>query len=118
MNSCYSIGSTSLQKEKLEQALKYYNLALENTQDKEFKAKLTYMISKTYLAIADLSNDKDRWQYYGKSKYSYGIIYETFLEQNGTKYFDNLKKDFGNTKYYKELIQQCGDFKIYQKGKQ
>ena len=76
------------------------------------------MISKAYLALADLTNEKDRWKYYGESKYNYGTIYETFLQKNGAKYFDTLKQDFGDTKYYQELIQQCGDFKIYQKGKQ
>lgn len=111
------IHTPLLQKEKLEQAIKHYNFALENSKDKEFKAKLTYMISKTYLALADLSNEKDRWQYYGESKYNYGTIYETFLQNSGAKYFDTLKQDFGNTKYYQELIQQCGDFRIYQKGK-
>ncbi len=116
--SNYSIGSPLLQKEKLEKAIKHYNIALENSKDKEFQAKLTYMISKAYLALADLSNEKDRWKYYGESKYNYGTIYETFLQKNGAKYFDTLKQDFGNTKYYQELIQQCGDFKIYQKGKQ
>ncbi|MFX4232833.1 hypothetical protein ACOL24_03145 [Aliarcobacter butzleri] len=116
--SNYSIGSPLLQKEKLEKAIKHYNIALENSKDKEFQAKLTYMISKTYLALADLSNEKDRWKYYGESKYNYGTIYETFLQKNGAKYFDTLKQDFGDTKYYQELIQQCGDFKIYQKGKQ
>ncbi|MFW2600193.1 hypothetical protein [Aliarcobacter butzleri] len=116
--SNYSIGSPLLQKEKLEKAIKHYNIALENSKDKEFQAKLTYMISKVYLALADLSNEKDRWKYYGESKYNYGTIYETFLQKNGAKYFDTLKQDFGNTKYYQELIQQCGDFKIYQKGKQ
>ncbi|MCT7537110.1 hypothetical protein [Aliarcobacter butzleri] len=116
--SNYSIGSPLLQKEKLEKAIKHYNIALENSKEKEFQAKLTYMISKVYLALADLSNEKDRWKYYGESKYNYGTIYETFLQKNGAKYFDTLKQDFGNTKYYQELIQQCGDFKIYQKGKQ
>ena len=116
--SNYSIGSPLLQKEKLEKAIKHYNIALENSKDKEFQAKLTYMISKAYLALADLSNEKDRWKYYGESKYNYGTIYETFLQKNGAKYFDTLKQDFGDTKYYQELIQQCGDFKIYQKGKQ
>lgn len=116
--SNYSIGSPLLQKEKLEKAIKHYNIALENSKDKEFQAKLTYMISKAYLALADLSNEKDRWKYYSESKYNYGTIYETFLQKNGAKYFDTLKQDFGNTKYYQELIQQCGDFKIYQKGKQ
>lgn len=116
--SNYSIGSPLLQKDKLEKAIKHYNIALENSKDKEFQAKLTYMISKAYLALADLTNEKDRWKYYGESKYNYGTIYETFLQKNGAKYFDTLKQDFGNTKYYQELIQQCGDFKIYQKGKQ
>lgn len=116
--SNYSIGSPLLQKDKLEKAIKHYNIALENSKDKEFQAKLTYMISKAYLALADLTNEKDRWKYYGESKYNYGTIYETFLQKNGAKYFDTLKQDFGDTKYYQELIQQCGDFKIYQKGKQ
>ncbi|RBQ27078.1 MULTISPECIES: hypothetical protein [Arcobacteraceae] len=111
--SSYSIHTPKMQKEKLDLAIKHYNIALNKSKDKEFKAKLTYMISKAYLSIADLSIEKDRWNYYNQSKYNYGTVYEKFLQDNGAKYFDNLKDNFSDTKYYQELISSCGDFRTY-----
>ncbi|WP_419677635.1 hypothetical protein ACN2EN_08260 [Aliarcobacter lanthieri] len=111
--SSYTIHTPKMQKEKLDLAIKHYNIALNKSKDKEFKAKLIYMISKTYLALTDLNIEKDRWRYYKESKYNYGAIYETFLQKDGAKYFDNLKDNFSDTKYYQELISSCGDFRTY-----
>ncbi|RBQ31120.1 hypothetical protein CRU92_08070 [Arcobacter sp. FW59] len=111
--STYDIHTPKMQEEKLNLAINHYNIALENSKDKEFQAKITYMISKVYLALADLTQDKDRWKYYNESKYNYGTIYETFLQKNGAKYFDILKNDFSDTNYYKEILKSCGDFRIY-----
>ena len=103
-------------------ALKHYELALNNSNDKELKAKVTYQMSKVKLALFDLKYDKDgypqtmSWMDSKNKKYSYGSdinFYEQYLNQDGEKYFDDLEKNYKNTKYYKELLKECSDFRTY-----
>ena len=35
------------------------------------------------------------------------------INQDGKKYFDDLKINYKNTKYYKELLKECSDFRTY-----
>ena len=79
-------------------------------------------MSKTKLALFDLSSSQNgypqslTWGSNGKKKYYYGDdenIYINFLQQDGAKYFDELKNSYSNTKYYKELLKECGDFRTY-----
>lgn len=111
----YSIQSKDLQNEKLNLALKHYNIALENTKDKEFKAKIIYSISKTKLALFDLNLEENYFNKYTtyNNEWNYGQIYSGFIKSSGAKYFDTLQKDFSDTKYYKELLKECGDFRTY-----
>ncbi|WP_198304828.1 hypothetical protein [Arcobacter vandammei] len=113
------IHTPELQEDKLNLALKHYNLALESTNDKELKAKITYQIAKTKLALFDLKS-KDAPQsssWWRKNKtWNYGYsddFYESFLKSGGAKDFDTLKNSFNDTKYYKELLKECGDFRTY-----
>ncbi len=120
--SVASVHTPELQKDKLDLAFKYYNIALENTEDKELKAKITYQIAKTKLAFFDLNYDKypqDLYSNSGSQKWNYSDdkFYESFLQKDGAKYFNTLKKDFSDTKYYKELLKECGDFRTYIKNK-
>jgi hypothetical protein len=85
--SVYSFTDYDLQKEKIDKAIKHYTIALEEAQEKEFKAKITYMLAKVELALFD------------------------------GKYFDSLKKDYSDTKYYKELIKECANLRVYEKSK-
>ncbi|QKF72954.1 hypothetical protein AFAEC_0777 [Aliarcobacter faecis] len=115
------VHTPELQEEKLNLALKHYEIALNNSNDKELKAKITYQISKTKLALFDLKYEEYPQQ--GSSfwrnntqKYFYGLndeFYEKFLKLDGAKYFDDLEKNYKNTKYYKELLKECGDFRTY-----
>ena len=116
------IHTPKLQEEKLNLALKHYEIALNNSQDNELKAKTTYQIAKTKLALFDLKYDKDgypqglSWMYSKNQKYFYGSddkFYEDFLLKDGKKYFDNLQQNYKDTKYYKELLKECGDFRTY-----
>lgn len=118
--SVSSVHTPKLQEEKLNLAFKYYELALNNSNDKELKAKITYQISKVKLALFDLKYNKDgypqsaSWLY--SKKYAYGSdinFYEQYLNQDGKKYFDDLKTNYKDTKYYKELLKECSDFRTY-----
>ena len=116
------VHTPKLQEEKLNLALKHYELALNNSNDKELKAKITYQMSKVKLALFDLKYDKDgypqscSWLDSTNKKYAYGSdinFYEQYLNQDGKKYFDDLKINYKNTKYYKELLKECSDFRTY-----
>lgn len=116
--SNYLVHTPKLQEQKLNLAINYYEKALENSKDIELNAKITYLIAKTKLAIFDLNYDKypqeDNW-WKKNSVYNYGSdeFYEKFLENSGSRYFNILQNNFKDTRYYNELIQECGDFKTY-----
>ncbi|RXI28613.1 hypothetical protein [Aliarcobacter trophiarum] len=119
--SVVEIHTPILQEDKLHKALRHYQIALANSKDKEQKAKIIYQISKTNLAIYDLKYSKypqSSSSYFSdnKQKYYYGLnseFYESFLSNSGAKYFDELKNNYKDTKYYKELLKECGDFRTY-----
>lgn len=79
-------------------ALKYYLLAKENSTDKEFKAKCTFMAAKCEQNAFFMNPPKDY-----KGDFKSGI------------YFASLKKEYATTKYYSEIIKECGYFKTYLK---
>ncbi|WP_066351094.1 hypothetical protein [Aliarcobacter skirrowii] len=116
--SNYLVHTPKLQEQKLNLAINYYEKALENSKDIELNAKITYLIAKTKLAIFDLNYDKypqeNNW-WKKNSVYNYGSdeFYEKFLENSGSRYFNILQNNFKDTRYYNELIQECGDFKTY-----
>ncbi|PWE21194.1 hypothetical protein DF188_06695 [Aliarcobacter skirrowii] len=116
--SNYLVHTPKLQEQKLNLAINYYEKALENSKDIELNAKITYLIAKTKLALFDLNYDKypqeDNW-WKKNSGYNYGSdeFYEKFLENSGSRYFNILQNNFKDTRYYNELIQECGDFKTY-----
>ncbi len=116
--SNYLVHTPKLQEQKLNLAINYYEKALENSKDIELNAKITYLIAKTKLALFDLNYDKypqeNNW-WKKNSVYNYGSdeFYEKFLENSGSRYFNILQNNFKDTRYYNELIQECGDFKTY-----
>ncbi|WP_066356436.1 hypothetical protein [Aliarcobacter skirrowii] len=116
--SNYLVHTPKLQEQKLNLAINYYEKALENSKDIELNAKITYLIAKTKLTIFDLNYDKypqeNNW-WKKNSVYNYGSdeFYEKFLEDSGSRYFNILQNNFKDTRYYNELIQECGDFKTY-----
>ena len=77
-------------------AVKYYQLALNASASNEQKAKCVYMLAKC-----------ERNAYYNSSDYKEGV---DFLEWNG---FKRLRTEFAGTKYYKEVIKECGYFRSY-----
>ncbi len=118
--SSYSIHTPKLQEEKLNLALKYYQIALNSAKNKEQKAKISYQITKTKLALFDLTSkaapQNISWWNKEKRTWNYGSrddFYEIFLIDSGARDFNKLRDDFSDTKYYNELLKECGDFRTY-----
>ena len=125
--SVYSFSDISLQKEKMNLASKHYLAALENSDKKEFKAKITYMLAKVELASFDINYAKKEKDYYNEDldrfdlerywEYHNEDIFIKYIDNKYGKYFDILKKDYNDTKYYEELIKECANLRVYQKQK-
>ena len=84
----------------------YYEKAFLATKNIEQKAKCQYMIAKC-----------ERNDYYNKKYYSLNLSTwdiqddkSNFIAWQG---FKNLKTSYSKTKYYKEIINECGYFKTY-----
>jgi hypothetical protein len=86
-------------------AQSYYSQALANATTKEEKAKCHYMLAKC-----------ERNEYYNKKYYAVRHWWEiaddkiNFLAWSG---FKALKKEYSDTKYYQEVLAECGYFKTY-----
>jgi hypothetical protein len=78
---------------------KYYLLARQYAQTNEQKAKCTFMASKC-----------EHNEFY--SQFDSSDNNETPMATGG-KYFDELKKHYSQTKYYQEVLHECGYFKRY-----
>lgn len=85
--------------------IKYYQKAFDNATNKEQKAKCTYMLTKCerndYYNM-HLFNLPDDYENYNKAGY--------FVSWEG---FKKLKADYSDTKYYKEVIEECGYFRRF-----
>jgi hypothetical protein len=83
----------------------YYQKAFEAATNKEQKAKCIYLISKC-----------ERNEYYN-NKYnnvnSYWEIQDDKINFIAWNAFKTLKKDYSDTKYYQEVIAECGYFNTY-----
>lgn len=77
-------------------AEEYYTKAMESSNDSEFKAKCNFMLAKCEQNNFYLTKPKD---YKGNFK--------------SGKYFNSLKTSYSSTKYYQEIIKECGYFKTY-----
>jgi hypothetical protein len=83
----------------------YYQKAFEAASNKEQKAKCLYLISKC-----------ERNDYYNK-KYnkinSYWEIQDDKVNFIAWNSFKALRKDYSDTKYYQDVIAECGYFRTY-----
>ncbi|MET3027354.1 hypothetical protein ABXT06_11780 [Flavobacterium sp. UW10123] len=83
----------------------YYQKAFEAASNKEQKAKCLYLISKC-----------ERNDYYNK-KYtninSYWEIQDDKVNFIAWNSFKVLRKDYSDTKYYQDVIAECGYFRTY-----
>jgi len=95
-NTIYLYEHGPTPEENNDLALKYYLLALQSATDKEFKAKCTFMAAKCEQNAFFMNTPANY-----KGDFRSGI------------YFASLKKDYSATKYYQEIIKECGYFKTY-----
>lgn len=102
-------GSNYISKENqsklfdLSQAQKYYRMAFEAASDNEQRAKITYLLTKIE------RNNFYYNQYFNKDYYwGYGDV--MFKKWDG---FKKLKHEYADTKYYQEVINECGYFRKY-----
>ncbi|OAZ03658.1 hypothetical protein [Flavobacterium succinicans] len=83
----------------------YYQKAFEAANNKEQKAKCIYMIAKC-----------ERNEYYNKKYSAIANVWEIPEEKVNFVAFDGfvkLKTNYSDTKYYQEVIEECGYFKTY-----
>jgi hypothetical protein len=87
-------------------AKEYYGKAFATSKNNEQKAKTQYMIAKC-----------ERNDYYNKKYYSLNLSTwdiqddkSNFIAWQG---FKNIKASYSKTKYYQEIIHECGYFKTY-----
>ena len=83
----------------------YYEKAFQAAQNDEQRAKMQYMLAKCERNLFyDHIFEKDN------SCWSIDEGEINFLEWDG---FKNLKNDYSNTKFYQEVLAECGYFKTY-----
>ena len=84
----------------------YYQKAFAAAKNNEQKAKTQFMIAKC-----------ERNDYYNKKYYSLNLsnwdIQDDQINFIAWQSFKNLKANYSKTKYYKEIINECGYFKTY-----
>ncbi len=78
-------------------AEEYYNKALAASNDREFKAQCAFMAAKC-----------EQNEFYSSGGGGSG-------EFGGGKYFEMLETAYSKTKYYQEIVKECGYFKTYLK---
>jgi len=77
-------------------ALKYYLLARDKSSDKEFKAKCTFMAAKC---------EQNLW--FQTRKYEDGVDFKS------GDYYKELVKTYSTTKYFNEIVKECGYFRTF-----
>lgn len=93
----------------MKQADYYYQLALKNAKSDEQKARCWFMLSKC-----------ERNRFYNSKYYGIGenklelTENKDFVEFEG---FKQLDENFSKTKYFKEVIAECGYFRTYSENK-
>jgi hypothetical protein len=85
-------------------ALKYYLLARENSKNKEFKAKMTFMAAKC---------EQNTWYIMKVSKSRDGFWLKDAKDFQSGKYFQELRDIYSDTKYHSEIIKECSYYARY-----
>jgi len=99
MDSAFETALTNMKT-----AIKYYSLALKAAQNDEQRAKAQYLLAKC-----------QRNEWYNANAH----LRDPWLDKNGAKpdfiAWDGFKalKQYANTKYYNEVLKECGYFKTY-----
>lgn len=90
-NYCWSCQTHKLLNNYNNISYLYYQKALAGTSNRETQAKITYMMAKN--VAYNRQKDPDMKVYYGL--------------------FHSLVSEYKDTKFYKEIIQECGQFNYY-----
>lgn len=88
---------------RMDEAEKYYKRAMDLSRDKEFQAKACFRAAKT-----------EQNRYF--TAYRYGELSSTAnpeVDVHSPVYFKKLKDSFSKTRYYQEIIKECGYFRSY-----
>ncbi|GHE43978.1 hypothetical protein GCM10017764_29120 [Sphingobacterium griseoflavum] len=86
-------------------AKKYYEKAFHAAQDNEQRAKVSYLLAKVD------RNNFYRQQYLQADDYYWADAKQTMFKDWAG--FQTLKNDYADTKYYQEVIRECGYFRSY-----
>lgn len=84
-----------------QKAEKYYAIALQNASTIEQRAKCAFLLSKC-----------ERNQYYNEHENTDSYEPDPDIPPAG-KWFKELKDKYSATDYYKEILKECGYFKVY-----
>ncbi|RXJ99498.1 hypothetical protein CRU98_05580 [Arcobacter sp. CECT 8986] len=105
---------------KINLSIKHFKKALQSAKNKDFRAKILYMLAKSELALYDINNSKvvnydSTKGYETKRAYSWNSsnTYENYIIKGYGKFFDDLKNKYQDTNYYKELLKECGYLNYY-----
>jgi len=88
-------------------AEKYYQRALQLSSDREFQATAAFMAAKA-----------EHNRLYASAAGSVDYELGKYFEKNGIpagRYYELLRKSYWDTKYYSEIIEECGYFKSWVK---
>lgn len=105
-------GGNSLQERNIpilynmKYAKMYYEMAAKAASNKEQKAKMAYMLAKVE------RNDFYYTSYFSKNTYYYAFD-DNNINFKAWKGFQDLKNNYSDTKYYKDVIAECGYFRKY-----
>lgn len=85
----------------MKQAKKYYLLAQKHASNDEQRAKIAYMLAKV-----------ERNEYYRENFFCIGNHQEWYKNKSSFHNWEAFKelRKYPHTKYYKEVIAECGDF--------
>ena len=98
----YNFPDTSALNLNMNLAEKYYKRAMELTGDKEFKAKACFMAAKT-----------EQNRYFNTLAENPARPADRLEPVHSPVYFKMLKDSYANTRYYREIIRECGYFRGY-----
>lgn len=90
----------------------YFKMAMEATGNKELKAKCLFMMAK----CAQKQIHKPQYEDFGYNDWDkYESAEKVYMKEfMNNKYFPQLKKEYGNTKFYREAFNSCSYLRDYQ----
>lgn len=100
----YNFSDATALNLNMDLAQKYYKRAMDLSGDKEFKAKACFMAAKT-----------EQNRYFDMSAKSHGSAGDRPEPVHSPVYFKMLKDSYANTRYYQEIVRECGYFRSYLK---